>query len=104
MERRMMQAGWAARAAALAAALPTALAALAAGGTAAPLGAQGAPAVAAESPEDTAALLAELDAAVRRDGRDAAAWHRRGMVAWTRVRPRMRLSFMKAKEDIALLR
>ena len=104
MERRTMQARRAPCAAALAAAVATAVAALGASGTAAPLGAQGAPAVVAEPPEDTTALLAELDAAVRRDGRDAAAWHRRGMVAWTRVRPRMRVSFMKAKEDIALLR
>ena len=70
------------------------------GGSAAPVGAASADA----APEDTAALLAALDAAVRRDGRDAAAWHRRGMLAWAKVRPRMRVGFMKARDDISLLR
>lgn len=60
--------------------------------------------VAGTAPADTAALLAALDAAVRRDARDAAAWHRRGMLAWATVRPRMRVAFMRSQADISLLR
>ncbi|MFN2397679.1 MAG: GWxTD domain-containing protein [Gemmatimonadaceae bacterium] len=53
---------------------------------------------------DTATALAVLDSVVRRQPRNAAAWNRLGMLAWAKVRPERRLSFMRSQESISLLR
>ena len=53
---------------------------------------------------DSAAALALLDSIVRREPRNAAAWHRRGMIAWSMVRPRREAGFMRDQKDIALAR
>jgi tetratricopeptide (TPR) repeat protein len=53
---------------------------------------------------DTAAALALLDSAVRRQFTDAAAWHLRGMLAWGVVRPSRGEGLVKTQQSIALLR
>src|SRR5215208_1889853 len=53
---------------------------------------------------DSAAAIAVLDAALRHDRRDAAAWHRRGMLAWATARLRREAGFIKRRDDITQLR
>ena len=52
---------------------------------------------------DSAAALRVLEDAVRADRRDAAAWHRRGMLAWSIVKPRRSGSYMRRIEDIRMV-
>ena len=68
---------------------------------AAPSVAQAADAVAAAG--DTARALAMLDAAVRRDQRDAAAWHQLGLLQWNQARSARRAAFIKDQKKIRLL-
>lgn len=63
--------------------------------------AQAADAVAAAG--DTSRALAMLDTAVRRDQRDAAAWHQRGLLQWNQARSARRASFIKDQKMIRLL-
>ncbi|HSJ63510.1 MAG TPA: GWxTD domain-containing protein [Gemmatimonadaceae bacterium] len=53
---------------------------------------------------DTAAALALLDSVVQSERQNAAAWHRRGMVAWAKGRPARRLVAPMSQENIDLLR
>ncbi|HKG93118.1 MAG TPA: GWxTD domain-containing protein, partial [Gemmatimonadaceae bacterium] len=85
-------------------------------GLLAPLGAQPAPAQAMPQKQyavaavadsiamagDSAAALAMLKAAVRKNPNDAAAWHRLGMIAWRIVQPRRDGAFMRDIKDIRM--
>lgn len=53
---------------------------------------------------DTAAALAVLDSAVRREPRNASAWHRLGVLSWAKVRPYRRLAGPMRADHIDLLR
>ncbi len=52
---------------------------------------------------DTARAVALLDSAVRRDKRDAAAWHQLGLLQWNQARSARNPSFMKDPKKIRLL-
>jgi len=52
---------------------------------------------------DSVAALASLDADLRRNPRDAAKWHQKGMIAWSLLRPRRSANMMQ-RDDIALAR
>lgn len=52
---------------------------------------------------DTARAVALLDSAVRRDRRDAAAWHQLGLLQWNRARSARAPGFMKDQKKIRLL-
>ena len=52
---------------------------------------------------DTARAVALLDSAVRRDRRDAAAWHQLGLLQWNQARSARAPSFMKDQKKIRLL-
>lgn len=52
---------------------------------------------------DTARAVALLDSAVRRDKRDAAAWHQLGLLQWNQARSARDPSFMKDPKKIRLL-
>lgn len=52
---------------------------------------------------DSVTALRVLDDIVRADRRNAPAWHRRGMIAWTIVQPRRGGAFMTRLEDIRML-
>ena len=81
-----------------------------------PLGAQPAPAQAVPAKQytvaaaadsvamagDSAAAIAMLEAAVRKNPRDAAAWHRLGLIAWKIVQPRRDGAFMRDIKDIRM--
>ena len=77
-----------------------------------PLAAQSSPALPADpvatadslvAAGDSAGALRLLDQALRRDRKDARAWHRRGMIAWQMARPRREVGFMRRQEDIRRL-
>jgi GWxTD domain-containing protein len=52
---------------------------------------------------DTARAVALLDSAVRRNTRDAAAWHRLGLLQWNQARSARNPNFMKDQKKIRLL-
>ena len=52
---------------------------------------------------DTARAVALLDSVVRRDKRDAAAWHQLGLLQWSQARSARDASFMKDQKKIRLL-
>lgn len=52
---------------------------------------------------DTARAVALLDSAVRRDTRDAAAWHQLGLLQWNQARSARDPNFMKDQKKIRLL-
>ena len=52
---------------------------------------------------DTARAVALLDSAVRRDTRDAAAWHQLGLLQWHQARSARDPNFMKDQKKIRLL-
>ena len=52
---------------------------------------------------DTARAVALLDSAVRRNKRDAAAWHQLGLLQWNQARSARNPSFMKDQQKIRLL-
>ena len=52
---------------------------------------------------DTARAVALLDSAVRRNQRDAAAWHQLGLLQWNQARSTRNPSFMKDQQKIRLL-
>ena len=52
---------------------------------------------------DTARAVALLDSAVRRNKRDAAAWHRLGLLQWNQARSARNPNFMKDQKKIRLL-
>ena len=52
---------------------------------------------------DTARAVALLDSAVRRDKRDAAAWHQLGLLQWNQARSARDPNFMKDQKKIRLL-
>ena len=52
---------------------------------------------------DTARAVALLDSAVRRDKRDAAAWHQLGLLQWNQARSARDPNFMKDPKKIRLL-
>ena len=58
----------------------------------------------AQSPTDSLAVLRELDAAVRADPRDHAAWFRRGMLAWSIARAQRRVSDIESDSGPSLFR
>ncbi len=53
---------------------------------------------------DSSGALASLDTLVRRSPRNAAAWNRRGMLAWSMARSRRRHFALMDQRDISLLR
>src|SRR5918992_1584345 len=58
----------------------------------------------AQSPTDSLAVLRELDAAVRADPRDHAAWFRRGVLAWSIARAQRRVSDIEPDSGPSLFR
>ncbi len=52
---------------------------------------------------DTARAVALLDSAVRRDQRDAAAWHQLGLLQWNQARSARNPNFMKDQKKIRML-
>lgn len=52
---------------------------------------------------DSLSALRVLEGALRADRRDAATWHRRGMIAWAIVKPRRSGTFMSRVEDIRMV-
>jgi GWxTD domain-containing protein len=52
---------------------------------------------------DSSRALAMLDSAVRADRRDAAAWHRRGMILWANTRSRRTGGFIKDGKVIRMI-
>ena len=52
---------------------------------------------------DTARAVALLDSAVRRDKRDAAAWHQLGLLQWNQARSARDPNFMKDQKKIRML-
>jgi GWxTD domain-containing protein len=52
---------------------------------------------------DTAQAVALLDSAVRRDKRDAAAWHQLGLLQWNQARSARNPNFIKDQKKIRLL-
>ena len=52
---------------------------------------------------DTARAVAMLDSAIRRDKRDAAAWHQLGLLLWNQARSARNPNVMKDQKKIRLL-
>lgn len=52
---------------------------------------------------DSAGAYAMLEAALKRDARDAAAWHQLGLLAWSMAKGERRPAFIKDKKAIKLL-